>query len=870
MASEQPEKFLPVDQNQQKLNDFFGGDLKENPSDDLLNRMESFIEEHCSNLHSLEEKFSERTMTDTWDSRDDFLSLDVAPYENVLNPVFLVEDRTDNPVFNKTTTVFSALCQEMIQLQEIAHNKYYHPLNMFGIIPYDNTIPNDEKERSDAYGNGTIPNGIDNDNKTDNDSKTDTENTMEMQIARFLPFLQELCNFILRINAVVKNTVEQLAYLYHPKQKLYISTYKNVSMDYLLDRLSQTLTILVTLDIIVRENEELKDGWENYKKMIGYMRTTPDSMGFNADELNDFQHQIMQLEEVVLNSKMYSNCILQKFGVFSRVPSHLSKQYEEILSSGLVKEEIIASNKSQIQQMRVVSANRALFEEIDRYLKYICRRLKSELRGKEIHDRHCVVDLFSLYGLTNKIFTYSAAQDKSFYKSVWSVQHEIPLVHLTGRAVWYLADFMREHIPYSGKTLDPPYHKIDSSRRLYLLNLDKKFNNLVQNLYMKMCQWLIKWDAEIKSKIRDIQTTLKFQTRLLIDGLILATQIHNLLTTTLWLHLDLGINFKKSNLRSLTILAELLKSIEDAFHRRSKRLSADVSYMLTVIAFSLQHIFEPLRKRIDSEPRPTSAKLDCLAALTLCVSLLNTAPTLSRLVVINIASSVATLKGMMSDQDIDEVRYRLWKLDLVSTWQKYLKKTTDTSFFYWSIDFVPLILRDIFNNPSQAYRLPSIFAYLNDVVPMLKSNKHEPQNPNTNNKGYSRIFNLYKEDILDMLNQEIINPLCTNIENDLRLHVMDMMDQKFRERSQGMFGLSSRVMSATMTSLDSKQTKNIISANQKDKKGKKSKKKTGKLKLTKKQQKEAATEMQKAARDLGRFFLLKPFRKLDLTLDIKK
>ena len=280
-----PQNFLPVDQNQQKLNDFFGGDLKENPSDDLLNRMESFIEDHCHQLHELQEKFSEHNITDTWDSRDDFLSLDVAPYENVLNPVFLVEDRTDNPVFNKTTTVFSALCQEMISLQEEARETFYHPLNMFGIIPIDATSNNnndDSKEREEAYGNGTThtngtssePNNTSSNNNNNNNKNDD--NTMEMQIARFLPFLQKLCNFVLRVNAVIKNTVEQLAYLYHPKQKLYISTYKNVSMDYLLDRLSQTLTILVTLDIIVRENEELKDAWENYKKMIGYMRTTPD------------------------------------------------------------------------------------------------------------------------------------------------------------------------------------------------------------------------------------------------------------------------------------------------------------------------------------------------------------------------------------------------------------------------------------------------------------------------------------------------------------------------------------------------------------------------------------------------------------------
>ena len=52
----------------------------------------------------------------------------------------------------------------------------------------------------------------------------------------------------------------------------------------------------------------------------------------------------------------------------------------------------------------------------------------------------------------------------------------IPLVYLTGRAVWYLADFMREHIPYIGRTLDPPHDKIDKSRRSYLQNLDDSFN----------------------------------------------------------------------------------------------------------------------------------------------------------------------------------------------------------------------------------------------------------------------------------------------------------------------------------------------------------------------------------------------------------
>merc|ERR1719361_1320955 len=195
---------------------------------------------------------------------------------------------------------------------------------------------------------------------------------------------------------------------------------------------------------------------------------------------------------------------------------------------------------------------------------------------------------------------------------------------------------------------------------------------------------------------------------------------------------------------------------------------------------------------------------------------------------------------MMSDSDCDEVRYRLCKLSLVATWQDYLSRVTDTSFFYWSIDFIPLILRDIYDSPSQAHRLPNIFAYLNDVVPMLKANKHEADS--------NRIFRVYKEDIFRFLNHEIINPLCTAIENDLRLHVMDMMDQKFRERSQGMFGLSSRVMSATMTSLDAKQAKELVSGGKKYVKS--TQKQKNKKKLNKKQQKEAAQQMELAARDL--------------------
>lgn len=41
--------------------------------------------------------------------------------------------------------------------------------------------------------------------------------------------------------------------------------------------------------------------------------------------------------------------------------------------------------------------------------------------------------------------------------------------------------------------------------------------------------------------------------------MLLAQEIHTLLTNAIWLHVDLDVPFRKSNLRSITICAELLK-----------------------------------------------------------------------------------------------------------------------------------------------------------------------------------------------------------------------------------------------------------------------------------------------------------------------
>ena len=93
-----------------------------------------------------------------------------------------------------------------------------------------------------------------------------------MKMARMIPFLQDVANFVNRVHFVVRNLVEQLAHLYHQKQRLYISTFKYVQFNYVFQKLSGALTLLVTLDVIVRDNEDLTEAWDTYKKILGYVK----------------------------------------------------------------------------------------------------------------------------------------------------------------------------------------------------------------------------------------------------------------------------------------------------------------------------------------------------------------------------------------------------------------------------------------------------------------------------------------------------------------------------------------------------------------------------------------------------------------------
>uniref|UniRef100_A0A8C9QLX9 WASH complex subunit 4 N-terminal domain-containing protein n=1 Tax=Spermophilus dauricus TaxID=99837 RepID=A0A8C9QLX9_SPEDA len=134
-----------------------------------------FLEEYTSQLRRIEDALDD-SIGDVWDFNLDPIALKLLPYEQ---SSLLELIKTENKVLNKVITVYAALCCEIKKLKYEAETKFYNGLLFYG----------------------------------EGDSSM-VEGDCQIQMGRFISFLQELSCFVTRCYEVVMNVVHQLAALY--------------------------------------------------------------------------------------------------------------------------------------------------------------------------------------------------------------------------------------------------------------------------------------------------------------------------------------------------------------------------------------------------------------------------------------------------------------------------------------------------------------------------------------------------------------------------------------------------------------------------------------------------------------------------------
>ena len=708
-------------------------------------------------LGDIREALSE-TLSEAMDSENDIVTLSLEPFDTAHIATLI---KTENGVFNKVMVVFAVLVGEMQKLKHIAETKYYGPLSLFGHVAATSAAESKDGGASSsaaaAAGGGAA-------------GAPAKAEPIEQQMGKFLWFMQDLSNFIRRVNAVVRNTVAQLACLFNERLKIWIATFKNVELDSVFESLAETCTVLVTIDELVRQNVELANAWLAYKRMMKYARADPDKYRVDADKLTQLDILIASVDERLMSSSAFGGLLAQDYSL----PDPQNPAAPSPATS------------TAASATALVASNRVLSQTFTEALARLFLRIKASLaEPMETYDRTKVVDLLSMYALYRSLFRSTVKVDMKLFKSLWEIQLKVPMVSLFGRAVWFVADFLVSHAPASdASSLRPAPKEVVRTRKDLLAELDEGFQGEVQELYLQLSIWMVRVESElIANKDHAPGALLNARAKLVIHGLLLANKIRTLLLTSIKLRLALNVPFQSRNTRALAQCVEMLKAIELTYRRRATMVADNINHMLGQTQYTLRHIFAPIRDKLDKRDRLNDTKADLHAAVTLALSVLEQAPTPSRRCVLHLALAVAQMKLVLKEDYEKEVRYQLWKLEKLASYQESVNRLCHVSVLYWVPNLVPHIMADIADHPDQTHRLQYILAALRDCSAMLRACAPTPAIA-------QQLVAAYEKEVRDSFKTSVIDPLARKVETDLRLHIHSFVLQQESLRANAQTDLS--------------------------------------------------------------------------------
>jgi len=714
------------------------------PADDLLHAMKDMVQKHEKQINEMRETVSD-SKSEAWNQENYTVKIDMEPHDGI--PILSMV-QGENAQYNKVTTVFAYLCDEIREMKAIAQTKFYGPLTMYG----HEFVPPPTEDGEEAKPPPTVE-----------------KLTPEQEMGNFLPLLQDFTNFLRRLYSIARNLINQLACLYHERQKLWLTTFKYIHLDLPFQCLGELCTICVTLDAIVLDNSNLHTHWTLFKRMIKYIRAQPAQYGMDdVAKMRIFENMLFQLDRLILSANMFNKLLDMDWGL-----QQATSTADISANSGSME----PSNPATT----LVAGNEVLYDTFLSTIRSWLKRLTHGLgEAVETYPRMQIVDCYSLYALYRALFRHTFKPDKSLFNDLWALQKKLPLVPLFGRACWFISDFLARHAPVDLRNLNPAGKQINILRSELLAASDDHFVLRTEEYYNQFAIWSVRIESELApSAQHSISTVLNARGKLILNGILLANSIRNHLLTNLYLHLHLRESFRAKCLRSYAVCLELLKSIQMEFNRRTTMIAEQFSHMLGQTTFTMQKLVQPIKKRLEKLRKMDEAKLDILAAINMSIQLLDQPPTRSRILLLKFVTQCAQFEGVFRNESGDDLKYQLWKLELLAQHQSIIDAMTDCSVIYWISNLVPAFLQDIFNlaaEQNQMHRMQYLLLTFKDCATTL-FNPFEARDENARTKCLALAAE-YRAEIEAHLNTNIIQPLCREVETDLRLHIHSVVLQQ--------------------------------------------------------------------------------------------
>lgn len=670
-------------------------------------RFEEFVEQNWIQFRELEEAL-EQTLSESAHPLTDPIVLDLAPKEST-TLIDLV--KTDNKLFDKTILMFSSLIVEMKKLAHLAATRYTQPLLLFGT---DESSP-----------------------------EAVAEGDAQIRVGRMIEFLVELRAFLQRCYTVTRNVIRQLASLYHREQTMYRQSFHSFKMSSVWAALGELFAALMALDEVVRSNDSFAQCWAMYKRMTLAIRSEPGRYGVEENEVFQFEKLLQQLSTSLLEGFIFGFAIDQEFDF----PGLVSVQKNTVF-----REEFVTYIKSEIVALT------------EMYAKGAPPTVERRICHPAPHRYMALCGLYACY------FTiFQAATDKKLFHTIWEFHKVFPIVHLVGDVVWTSPDFLAKKIMLLVPTL--PKEDTSGYRLEYIKRWQQRFPSEVQQILAETYTWMVRMESNLTNRMESSQSshfTMLIDTRivLLTEGIRLLHRITELFNLYTVFHTKMRIPIRGSDVPLLNRLVELIKGIQLTFFRREAIIGESLSFMISRLSYAIQNALLPLNRRLVTidQKQLSPQRLDVIAAVSCALSMLNSPGTHLRRAVLKLCTHLIFPYSaeFWKPQQIEEIRLQMDKLDLVASFQELLLKYSNCSFLFWNQTFLPIYFSAFKFKPADCHRMQYMLYALRDVETLLGASIHEPA---------AKLQEEFRNNIRLMIDNEVIKPVQTAIENDLRFHV---------------------------------------------------------------------------------------------------
>jgi WASH complex subunit 7 len=508
--------------------------------------------------------------------------------------------------------------------------------------------------------------------------------------------------------------------------------------------LGELFTTLVTFDLIIQQNEVLKSSWSKYKYMISMVRNDPSAFQTSEGDMAAYEKMLVSIDFNLMSGQIFKGCIEQNY-------------------------EINVDPNSDEEIMIRVRDNETFIGEMLVCIKLILDTALNNI-GKpiELKEREEVIGGYALYALYRQLVPARIPPDAKMQKYLWSSQKVVPMVIVGDKTVWYPAEFLQTYCPYELKKPDPPVPA--AFRKSSLQQFDATFSSKVSVLIAQINSWFVLAESRLQPSLRyeeNVRKAIDLRGSIILKGLNLAYRASYLAKYALVMHAELQMPMTKSILLDIASLIEILKGIEYTFLRKQAEIAEAKEHMLTQLASACVELLKPIRTKLESSRRLDSTRLDMLTSLLILQTALSTSESFSfcRQVIVEITTAMITHSAHLSETESSKLKAYVKRLCYLANLQTNLFEACNTQFLYHHRETLfPIAITALYQHPVtlNVNRLQYLLTAYADGVKICGKIAHDR----------AEVFvERYQSYITDMIRDEIVKPLCRDIETDLRLHI---------------------------------------------------------------------------------------------------